>query len=367
MLEELKEQYRLSLPEKVKTIRSLLNEFRAGNAEAEANLRLLAHSLHGSGTTFGYPRISRAAKQVEHASPNAILHELAYLVRVLLEASRESASSTSHIHILIIEDDADISNLMKVLLSQKSERYRATVAGNAAEATVALKQQSYALIVLDLVLPDADGRVLLREIRATYSANVPVFVLSGIERQSIKDECLALGAQRYFNKPFKPEAIVNQIDAELTVPGAPAEPSIASTGQSAKNATDSSPAGKVAGGRILVAEDDELLAGIIKHRLARDRFEVVHVTSGAEAMQAVEQGGWSLIILDVKMPVHDGFEVLARVRSLPANKGVPVIMLTAMGSEKDVVRGYDMGATDYIVKPFSPPELLARVKSLIKA
>lgn len=372
MLEELKEQYRLSLPEKVKTIRSLLNEFRAGNAEAEANLRLLAHSLHGSGTTFGYPRISSAAKQVEHASSNAILHELAYLVRVLLEASREqssreSASSSPHIHILIIEDDADISNLMKVLLSQKSEHYRATVAANAAEATVALKQQSYALIVLDLVLPDADGRVLLREVRATYAASVPVFVLSGIDRQSIKDECLALGAQRYFNKPFNPETIVNQIDAELSVPGAPADPSLPSTGQNAKKTTASSPAGKVAGGRILVAEDDELLAGIIKHRLARDRFEVVHVTSGADAMQAVKQGGWSLIILDVKMPVHDGFEVLARVRSLPVNKGVPVIMLTAMGSEKDVVRGYDMGATDYIVKPFSPPELLARVKSLIKA
>jgi DNA-binding response OmpR family regulator len=67
------------------------------------------------------------------------------------------------------------------------------------------------------------------------------------------------------------------------------------------------------------------------------------------------------------MPVHDGFEILARARSMPALKAVPVIMLTAMGSEKDVVRGYDMGATNYIVKPFSPVELLARVKSLIKA
>ncbi len=360
MLEELKEQYRLSLPDKVKTIRALLSEFRAGNAEAQANLRLLAHSLHGSGTTFGYPQISEAARKVEHASPETLLQHLANLVRVLLDAARESAAAVAQTHILIIEDDADISNLMKVLLMQKAEHYRATVAGSAAEAATVLTQHPFALIVLDLVLPDGDGRALLREIRATVAATVPVFVLSGVDRQSIKDECLALGAQRYFNKPFNPETIVNQIHAELTAPAdaqaAPAPGPVANT----------PPAVKLAGCRILLAEDDELLAGIIKHRLTRDSFEVVHVTTGADAMQAAAQSGWNLIILDVKMPVHDGFEVLAKIRALPTHKNVPVIMLTAMGSEKDVVRGYDMGATDYIVKPFSPPELLARVKSLIK-
>lgn len=357
MLEELKEQYRLSLPEKVKAIRSLLNDLRAGNSEAQANLRLLAHSLHGSGTTFGYPGISAAARAVEHASADTILHELANLVRVLLEASRDPVSGQKHTHILIVEDDADISNLMKVLLTQKGDHYRATVAGSAAEAATALKQHSsYALIVLDLVLPDGDGRVVLRDIRALVPAEVPVFVLSAIDRESVRDECLALGAQRYFTKPFDPEAIVEEIIAELGAPTAPA----ASAAQTA-----SASGTKIDGCRVLLAEDDELLAGIIKHRLSRESIEVVHVTTGMDAMEALSHN-WNLIILDVKMPGHDGFEVLARARAMPAHKGVPVIMLTAMGSEKDVVRGYDMGATNYIVKPFSPVELLARVKSLIK-
>jgi HPt (histidine-containing phosphotransfer) domain-containing protein len=139
MLEELKEQYRLSLPEKVKTIRSLLNNLRAGDPEAQASLRLLAHSLHGSGTTFGYPAISAAAKAVEHANNETILHELASLLRVLLEASRDPApGQQKHTHVLIIEDDGDISNLMKVLLTQKGDHYRATVAGSAAGAEAAL-------------------------------------------------------------------------------------------------------------------------------------------------------------------------------------------------------------------------------------
>jgi DNA-binding response OmpR family regulator len=247
------------------------------------------------------------------------------------------------------------------LLAQKSEQYQVTVAANIAEATRMLKQHAYSLVVLDLVLPDGDGRVLLREIRATIAATAPVFVLSGIDRQSIKDECLALGAQRYFNKPFNPEVIATMIDSELSFPGGVGAPAAVSQ----NHATE--PAGSVAGCRVLLAEDDELLAGIIKHRLARDGFDVVHVTSGADAMRSVEKAGWNLVILDVKMPVHDGFEVLARIRSLPESKTVPVIMLTAMGSEKDVVRGYDMGASDYIVKPFSPVELLARVKSLVKS
>jgi DNA-binding response OmpR family regulator len=189
------------------------------------------------------------------------------------------------------------------------------------------------------------------------SAEVPVFVLSAIDRESIRDECLALGAQRYFNKPFNPETIVDEIVAEL---GAPTP--VAATGKT----TDAAAPARVSGCRVLLAEDDELLAGIIKHRLARESIDVVHVTTGADALQMLEQN-WNLIILDVKMPMHDGFEVLARARAMPAHKAVPVIMLTAMGSEKDVVRGYDMGASNYIVKPFSPVELLARVKSLIKA
>ncbi|MEY4642480.1 MAG: hypothetical protein RLZZ227_2474 [Pseudomonadota bacterium] len=358
MLEELKEQYRQSLPEKIRTIRALLGEMRDGKTGATDSLRLLAHSLHGSGTTFGYPQISAAAKNVEQADTDSMLHQLTNLLRVLLEAGREA--NDLYLHILIVEDDADISNLMKVLLTRKSDNYRIKIASSSAEASVSLKQQHYGLVVLDLVLSDGDGRVLLREIRATLGPGIPVFVLSGVDRQSIKDECLALGAQRFFSKPFDPEAITSMIDAELRAPAQPVMPPA--------QAENTGPASglRAPGRKVLLAEDDELLAGIIKHRLARDGFEVVHVNSGADAMHAVEYEGWCLIILDVKMPVHDGFEVLARTRALPAGKAVPVIMLTAMGSEKDVVRGYDMGASDYIVKPFSPVELLARVKSLVK-
>ena len=82
-------------------------------------------------------------------------------------------------------------------------------------------------------------------------------------------------------------------------------------------------------------------------------------------MQHLRSQAFSLVILDVKMPVMDGFEVLQRIKT-ELKLDLPVIMVTAMGSEADIIRGYDLGATDYILKPFSEVLLVARVKSLLK-
>ncbi|MDY6984192.1 MAG: response regulator, partial [Pseudomonadota bacterium] len=282
MLEELKQQYRLSLAGKSKTLKALIEQVRAGNDAAETSLRLLAHSLHGSGTTFGYPAISAAARSVEHADADLLLANAAQLDQALIEASREAMAGTQHV--LIVEDDTDISNLMKILLAQKGDGYLVTIAGSAAEARTTLAQSdAYALIVLDLVLPDGDGRMLLREIRASVAPTVPVHVLSGIDQDAVKEECLALGAQRYYTKPFNADAIVEEIVKDLRAPPPAVPPE-----------TKPAPESKLAGSRVLLAEDDELLAGIVKHRLARERIEVVHVTSGADAMNALQQDAWDL-------------------------------------------------------------------------
>lgn len=126
-------------------------------------------------------------------------------------------------------------------------------------------------------------------------------------------------------------------------------------------------AGGAASKTLLLAEDDELIASIIKHRLGREGFEVAHFTDGESALNAAQERLYSFVILDVKMPVMDGFEVLSRLRETPGYAKRPIVLLTAMGSEKDIVRGFKLGANDYILKPFSPVQLLARVQRLLKA
>lgn len=119
--------------------------------------------------------------------------------------------------------------------------------------------------------------------------------------------------------------------------------------------------------RILVVEDDRVTATLLRHRLVRDGHEVVDFTNGEEAHAWAEEEDFDLAILDVKVPGMDGFELLGRIRDVPRYADVPVMMLTGLGNESDVIRGLELGADDYMLKPFSPTELLARVRRLLHA
>lgn len=129
-------------------------------------------------------------------------------------------------------------------------------------------------------------------------------------------------------------------------------------------ATEESAAGTTP--RLLVAEDDEISATLLLHRLRKEGLEVARHDNGRAAYEAALEETPNLVILDVKMPGMDGFEVLERLRTLPAYHRVPIILLTSMGSEADVVRGFQLGADDYVLKPFSPVELSARVWRLLR-
>ena len=214
MFEELKEQYRLSLAEKISTIKVLLQDIRADKPDAEAQLRQLAHTLHGSGSTFGFPEISIAAKEVEHATARDFLKQLANLTRVLVSVeSREPGASAK-------------TPVMPVI-----------------------------------------------------KTNLPP---------------------------------------------------------------------------ILVAEDDDLMVSLIRQHLHNDGLQVEYVNNGAAAVAAFQKHKFSLIILDVQMPIMDGFEALARIRANKDKTQLPVIMLTVLSGEKDVARGYDLGAV--------PPEAKAKLE-----
>ncbi len=119
--------------------------------------------------------------------------------------------------------------------------------------------------------------------------------------------------------------------------------------------------------RILVVEDEHDIAGLIKHTLEREPgTRVEMVTSGDAALKAVSDHTPDLIVLDLNLPVLSGFDVCRIVRSRPATRHVPIIMLTARSTESDRVAGLDLGADDYIVKPFSPRELAARVRAVLR-
>jgi DNA-binding response OmpR family regulator len=115
--------------------------------------------------------------------------------------------------------------------------------------------------------------------------------------------------------------------------------------------------------RILVVDDEERMVRFIHLNLEHDGFQVIEAFNGAQALDKVRSSLPDLVLLDVMLPDLDGFEILRIIREIST---VPVIMLTAKGEEDDRVRGLELGADDYITKPFSPRELVSRVRAVLR-
>lgn len=117
---------------------------------------------------------------------------------------------------------------------------------------------------------------------------------------------------------------------------------------------------------IMVVEDEEALALMLKYNLEKDGYDVVVETRGNKVLGSVEKNQPSVILLDWMLPEMSGVEICKLIRSKPDIKNIPIIMLTAKGEEEDKIKGLSAGADDYVTKPFSVPELLARVKTQLR-
>jgi DNA-binding response OmpR family regulator len=118
---------------------------------------------------------------------------------------------------------------------------------------------------------------------------------------------------------------------------------------------------------LLLCDDDPMLVDLVQYRLAARGWDVTVACDGGEALARLEEAVPDAIVLDAMMPVVDGYEVLRRLRQNPATASTPVVMLTARKQETDVLRALELGASDYMAKPFIPEELVARLARLTEA
>ncbi len=117
---------------------------------------------------------------------------------------------------------------------------------------------------------------------------------------------------------------------------------------------------------VLVVDDEEDILELVRYNLAKEGFQVECAATGEEAVEAARSKRPDVLVLDLMLPGIDGLEVCRRLRKDPKTEGIPVIMLTAKGEEADVVTGLELGADDYITKPFSPRVLTARVRAVLR-
>ncbi|HBF33212.1 TPA: DNA-binding response regulator [Candidatus Sumerlaeota bacterium] len=118
--------------------------------------------------------------------------------------------------------------------------------------------------------------------------------------------------------------------------------------------------------RILIVEDEEDIRELVRYNLSRKGYEVITAATGEEGLRAVRENEIDLLVLDLMLPKMSGLELCRLLKDAPGTRDIPVLILSAMGEEPDIVRGLEYGAEDYVTKPFSVPVLLARIKALLR-
>lgn len=116
---------------------------------------------------------------------------------------------------------------------------------------------------------------------------------------------------------------------------------------------------------VVIAEDDAQIANLVRFKLEKSGYDVLVGENGKRGLELIREHQPDLVILDVMMPIMDGFEVLRTMKSEEPTREIPVIMLTARSMEEDILKGFEAGAVDYLTKPFSVSELAVRVNSIL--
>jgi DNA-binding response OmpR family regulator len=354
-------RYLESLSTYVDALESARAALPASPASVES-IKRMAATLETSSGRHGFPAVESAARAARNADPPTFAPAVDRLLYALLNAV--AVPSSRERTVLVVDDDVVQARLFQQLLERAGRAV--VVATKAAGILEVLKSRWIDLVIMDIGLPDLDGREVLAALRNNpITSQIPVLIVSDPDPPWLESECLALGANRFLSKPVNP----GEVDRVVTALLAPRPDATAPTaGQPVSRSAGAAPPATAAGpeGReILLAEHDPLTAQIIKHRLGREGFQIRHFTSGTAALQAARSLAPAAVIVDAMTPGIDGIELLIRLRQLDHYKTLPVVVLSDIGSEREVVRALEAGADDCIRKPFSPTELVARIGRLL--
>jgi two-component system sensor histidine kinase/response regulator len=261
--------------------------------------------------------------------------------------SRPATQPLSRRRLLVLDDNSHAANILAAHLR---------AAGAIVRTDTKLPKDSvssYDAILIDSRMPDMDGFQIARQLRQQQGNMMPrLLLLAHRGGQEIVDKSHAEGFADLFVKPVDTEALVVRLQALLRPGNA--------QGATAPVLYDPLPARSQHVARILVVDDNPMNLEVTAALIARQGLETATATNGAEAVQAVLEQDFDLILMDCQMPIMDGVEATRRIRALPTAKAdVPIIGLTGRSEDDDRDIAYAAGMTDYIVKPVVPSTLKA--------
>jgi PAS domain S-box-containing protein len=296
-------------------------------------------------------RISTGASSGEKTSrageETRKLQERRARARQLRDAGKPVAPPTS-VRAVVVEDDSQVGGIILSHLNQLG--LRGILLARGEDVLEAAVRERPDLIVMDIRLPKMDGWDVLGLLKKhSQTHDIPVVVVSGINNP---EKARQLGAAAHLCKPFRFEQFAQLVRRVVGVPAAPAVQS-----------PEPEPV-RGAGPLILLAEDNEANIQTVGGYLEDKGYRLEYAANGRAAVRMTGTLRPALILMDVQMPVMDGLEAIRKIRENPALKEIPIVALTAMAMRGDRERCLNAGATDYMSKPVSLKELLARVERL---
>ena len=259
--------------------------------------------------------------------------------------------------ILIIEDEEVILDVLSAKL--RKEGYTVYTAKNGEEGIREFKDKKPSLVLLDIIMPKQDGYDVLRAAQNDATINkTPVIIISNSGQPVEIDKALQLGAVDYLIKAqFEPEEVIDKINIAFstmkeTIKRTPADAKPTAPKPTKKVKIERIPSKKNGKHDVLIVEDDQFLRELVSKKLALENFKVYAAENGEEGYQKIISEKPSIVLLDIILPVLNGFELLEKIRNHKDAiiSKTPIIMLSNLGQESDIKKGEELGANDYLVK-----------------
>jgi len=281
---------------------------------------------------------------------------------VVREVSRGHKST-----ILIVDDDP--LNVKLLAATLPTNEYKTITAYGGIEALEKVNSQSPDLILLDIMMPEIDGYEVTRRVKSEpHSRKTPIILITALDGTTEKIKGIEAGADEFLNKPVNAIELSARVKSLLRLKQYREQLKIRSQSReaftlpSSKEETTQTKDLPV----VLLVEDNETDAKLIQKYLEGQQYLVKHVSDGEETISYAQGERVDLVLLDILLPRMDGFEVCKRLKEMYQMRNTQIVLITCLSDMESKIKGIDLGADDYLVKPINKEELKARVNALLK-